>query len=318
MAQRKLLVGDIDPATGLVTHGSFIAGDAIVLPDGSPAVDTAAWFYGAAINGSATITSNTQLQSNVQYDNLTIAAGVTLDANGWLIQVRGTLTLEDGARITANGTNASNATAGQGGSTRFFQGGSNGGNGGSSASAGINGNAGTAITNGLGGVGGTGGNAGSFIGGAGGTIAAPATTTGPFYVRSIYVFMDGCRLPGSASTKLFGGSGAGGGAAAVATASGGGGGGGGKIAVICAYKIVVSGTATMSANGGNGATFNGTVGAGGGGGGGGGGFIAVVSAFDQPAGLVVEAKGGLGAPGNLGGTTGTNGSDGQAYYFKWN
>ncbi|MCC6191389.1 MAG: hypothetical protein IT318_20390, partial [Anaerolineales bacterium] len=60
--------------------------------------------YGDGSDGDVTISVDTSLSTNKTYNNLTIAAGVSLNANGYGIWVNGTLTFGDASsRIHNNG-----------------------------------------------------------------------------------------------------------------------------------------------------------------------------------------------------------------------
>jgi hypothetical protein len=311
MADRKVLVGDIDGLTGIIAHGAFNAGDIVVDPAGDPLgieVGTA-WFYGDGSDGDVTISSNTTLSANMMYNNLTISSGIALNTGSFLVFVKGTLTLGPGAFIRRDGSNASGTAGGSGVSQQVYGGSVNGAN--TSAIAG------TSITNSVGGSGGAGGGANSANGGHGGVSTPPAANNGGLVNRA-HLFTLTTGLVINSDVQRFQG-GAGGGSGRTGTTpsgSAGGGGGGGGILVVFAREVVVSsGAATISANGGNGAN---AVTHGGGGGGGGGGLCVVVSAKSQPAGLTVSANGGLGgAAAGATGVAGTAGSAGYAQFFVW-
>ena len=304
MADRKVLVGDVDSLTGIVAHGSFDAGDTLVDPTGAPLVEiTPAWYYGTGQDGDVTITSNTTLNANVMYNNLTIAPGVVVTLNGYVLMVKDTLTLGNGARISRDGNNGSGGTGGANLNPFIYAGSGIGGN--SSA-------AGGSSNNSFGGSGGKGGNSGATVGGNGGTAGLVTEANGGSVNKaSLHTLTTGLLISNTGRT----GGGSGGGGGAVTSGTGGGGGSGGGVGVVFANKIVVSGTASITANGGNGA--NGTTNAGGGGGGGGG-FVAVVSSYPQPAGLTLTANGGLGGNGaGANGQAGTAGSPGTTVFHVW-
>ena len=311
MATKKVLFGDTDGLTGIVAHGEFSSNDVATAPDGSLLVPPA-WFYGDGSSGSAVISSDTIITGARMYENLTIADGVTVNlGSGYPLLVRGTLNMGAGSKIVRKPGEASGFTGGAGGTTFFYGVGSNGGNGRTSiAGAGSGGNA---LSDGVGGNGGKGGNAGAFTGGNPGVVTAPIAANGGLLFRgNVTALMAGLILPGNTS-RFHGGAGGGGGAADDGVA--GGGGGGGRVLVLFAHRIVVtSGTATISANGANGA--NAVSGNAGGGGGGGGGVCVVISSYDQPSGLVVEAAGGQGGTALGTGLAGANGVSGYASYLR--
>jgi hypothetical protein len=47
--------------------------------------------YGDGSDGDVVIIVNTQLTRNMQYNNLEVAAGITLDIAGYIIRIRGRL-----------------------------------------------------------------------------------------------------------------------------------------------------------------------------------------------------------------------------------
>jgi hypothetical protein len=269
--------------------------------------------FGTGVDGNVTISTNTVLASNRHYENLTIAAGVSLDTNGWQVFVAGTLTLENGSRIHCNGRNANANVGGTARvSTNFYGGGAAGMNG-------SNNSGGTAagVSNAVGGAGGPGGYASpsASSGSLGGNAVAPSASDGG---RSAFTLLYGLQTgraitnPGLSLPRFLGG---GGGGAGFGNASyvGAGGGGGGAICVVFAFRVVVNGAASISANGGNGG--NGAAGNAGGGGGGGGGGCVVLSRFAQPDGLAVTASGGVGGSGFGTGETGDNGAAGTAKFI---
>src|SRR2546426_12736233 len=64
--------------------------------------------FGDGSDGDVTITKtkSTFLTRDMYYNNLTIESGQTLNPNGFRVFVSGTLTLEDGARISRDGNDA--------------------------------------------------------------------------------------------------------------------------------------------------------------------------------------------------------------------
>ena len=269
--------------------------------------------YGTGLDGDVTISVNTTLTSNKHYNNLTIAAGVSLDTNGWQVFVAGTLTLNNGSRIHCHGNNASGITGGAARSANFYGLSGAGANGSTN-----NGASGAQVSNCIGSAGGNGGYAspGSSWGGSGG-VASPvqASDGGKNMFVLITSLQTGRILSGVNGGKFNGGTGGGAGFG-NSLYSGAGAGSGGGICVVFAYSITVNGTATVSANGGLGG--NGAAGNAGGGGGGGGGACAVVASHALPSGLTVSATGGTGGTGFGTGQTGQTGTNGLSIYVVAN
>ena len=269
--------------------------------------------YGSGLDGDVTISVDTTLSSNKHYNNLTIAAGVSLDTNGWQVFVAGTLTLNDGSRIHCNGNNAVGATAGAARSANFYGLSGAGANGSASGAA----NAPT-VSSSVGSAGGKGGYAspGSSWGGNGGNAApVQASDGGKNMFVLITSLQTGRVLSGVNGGKFNGGTGGGAGFGS-SLYSGAGGGSGGSICVVFAYIITVNGAATVSSNGGSGG--NASAGNGGGGGGGGGGACAVIASHAIPSGLTVSAAGGVGGTGFGTGQTGQTGTNGLSIYVVAN
>jgi hypothetical protein len=269
-----------------------------------------ATIFGTGLDGDATISGNTTLSGNKHYNNLTIASGVSLDTNGWQLFVAGTLTLGNGARIHCNGNAASGSTAGTARSSAGFYGF------GGAGQTGINNTGGSAaqVSNCVGSTGGNGGyaSAGSNWGGSGGLASPVGATDGGKNAFFLVASMQTGRVVTGANGGKFNGGTGGGAGFGNGLYAGAGGGGGAGICVVFAFKIVLSGSATISANGGTGG--NGASGNAGGGGGGGGGACAVISKYAQPSGLTVSADGGVGGNGFGTGQTGQTGTAGIAKF----
>ena len=62
--------------------------------------------FGDGADGSQTIAASTTLTRDTYYADLTVAPGVTLDPGGYRIFVAGTLTLQNGSRISRDGSGA--------------------------------------------------------------------------------------------------------------------------------------------------------------------------------------------------------------------
>lgn len=244
-------------------------------PSGTPGVGING-IFGNGADGSATIAANTTLTRDTYYRDLTVGAGVTLNPGGFRIFVSGTLTLQNGARISRGGTDATlSAPTGLTAGTL----------GGSAPGASHSLCAGGTVLNSLGGVGGVGGASPGMLCPGGAATAPVASVGGPQAFDAALQAISGRTLDG---VIVSGGSGGGGGS----TSSDNGGAGGGVV-VIAARSVVVTGTAVISADGGANS---------GDGGGGGGGVAVVVSTSPQPAGLTLSAAGGGGSPhtGNAG------------------
>lgn len=247
-----------------------------------------AGFFGNGADGNVTISSNTTLTRDMNYNNLTIDSTFSLTTAGYRVYVKGILT--NNGTIRNNGSNASAGTGGAGGLAGTLLGGGAGGNAGGAASGGggggggtcfvfartvavqgtiqaiggngaaatgasvgSNGAAGTGITRTLiqSGSGGAGGGAGGgFTGGAGGTITTNSKAS-PGSVTILQMMIDGV-------TQLAAAPGGGGGAEnGAGSSSGGGGGGQGGIIVFVYHKLTTSGTLSV-AGGSGGAAFGGS------------------------------------------------------------
>jgi hypothetical protein len=290
-------------------------------PQGDPGADgvaTPSWFYGSGIDGDVELSADSTLLRPWEYNNLTIKAGVTLNAGGFPVYVRGTLTMEAGAKIARDGNNSPGVAAGAailatgvilGGSTA---GGPGTGTGGGDGSNGTN----VALS-----LGGAGGGFATATMGLGGTATLPGASSGGLHNanHTITLTTGNTYVGQNWNTKINGGAGGGGGGSLAGTGStGGGGGGGGAVITVFAYNIVTLGICSITATGGAGGNATGTTA--GGGSGGGGGFVAVVSSVPQPLDLEVSANGGTG--GTRVGTNaaypdGAPGIAGIARYYQW-
>jgi hypothetical protein len=284
-------------------------------------------FFGDGSSGNATITGGTTtLASQQYYGDLTITSTGILVPSQWLVYVAGTLTIEAGGAIHADGGDAADgvtgapppdATAGAGaaGSTYLPNGGISGATGsygayggnsdGDDASAGLNGSG----YRSLGGAGGAGGASG---GGATGGAGSPIT--GPIWpVRHAAFWLHQLREHLSAASAVplyYGGGGGGeGGFSGVSGVKGAGGGGGG-LCVIFARHVINAGR--ISANGGDGGNAFAVSATGIGGGGAGGAGAAVVICGEYSGAGTIEAAGGTGGAGTGTGAAGVDGADGLA------
>jgi hypothetical protein len=273
--------------------------------------------YGDGSDGDVTINaSTTSLGRSFYYDNLTLTSAGILDANGHVVHVRGTLTVDatsvihwDGGAGAAGAGSVGGAAGTSGLSGAPLGAGYAGGAGGSTAAPGDPGTAGgDAIQATLGGDGGAGGGAGQAGGNASATTAASAADGA---LRGIMAATTGHTLGAGAITQVRGGGGGGGGGSGTGLNAGGGGGCGGNVGVICARRIVLAGEIRAAGGaGGAGESNAGGTGGGGGGGGSGGVLYVVTRGIDNPENCV--ATGGVGGAGGTGaGNDGNDGNDGS-------
>jgi len=310
--------------------------------------------FGTGADGDVVISTDTTLTGDKNYNNLTVNNGITLNAGGYKISVKNTLT-NNGviSRAGIAGGNSSNQFAGAGGSA--LSGGSLAGNcagaiGGNGAESNHNGYNGTGVNSPVpasvnnSAVGGDGGNCtGGYSGGlgAGATIITPEAikfeqaptpelVAGSENVKiNLKRFVPAGGISGETLSAGAGGGGGGGGADCGGSfAWGGGGGGGGSsgaVLLIIAKKIINNGTITVKGgNGGNGGNASNipsySCGGGGGGAGGAGGLLVLI--YRQIAGGTIDYTGGAGGTGGSGrygggnGATGGVGSSGLYYPIK--
>ena len=238
--------------------------------------------FGDGSDGDVTISSPTTLTRDMFYNSLTFSADI--NANGFSIYVKTTMTRTGTAKITnnggngGNGVNGSNATGGTGGIAGAAPGsgtlpgpaaavaggaGAGGNTGGASASAGSPGVAGIAVTNSIaavstntaaaGGNADGGGGAGTAAGGAAGAVATTTQTAAvprAFSLASILAFVSGAVVTALRCAAGSPGSGGGGWGTGASGGNGGGGGGGGAgtaggmVRVVARY-IIDSGSGVM-------------------------------------------------------------------------
>jgi len=97
--------------------------------------------YGDGHDGNVTISTNTSLSGNMEYENLTVNSGITLNVNDYIVKVSDTL-INNGiivGKVTAGGAGASTKvnTGGTGGDSNIGTAGTNGsGDGGNSGAGG--------------------------------------------------------------------------------------------------------------------------------------------------------------------------------------
>lgn len=255
--------------------------------------------FGFASDGDHTVAGTETLTQVAEYRDLTVPAGTILNTGCFMIYVNGTLTIEEGGIIQANGNAASGATGGAvlGGSANTYSG-----------SQGFDGDiAGPATYFTEVGTGGDAGNAGAGAGGAG-----QVTTGNSIRNQKLLTTMPGLLIPsgvGSGTNRA--GIGAPGGSGDGSANFGGGGGGGGGTVWIVAATVINQGT--IRALGGAGGA--GTATDCGGGGGGGGGLIKLVARSYMGSGTLDVSGGAGGASGGGSGVAGVAGSDGRAFTF---
>lgn len=269
-----------------------------------------------ATDGTVTISSNTSLTRDMYYLNLTVNNGVTLTSNGWRIFVYGTLTLN--GKISNDGGSASGATAGIAPLTNHLGGGTNGGAG-RTGSGNSNAGVASATANFLGGRGGQSFATGTGRNGAlGGVITYLAESDGGSNIMASFPYSLMGRCTGAGATGLCGGTGGAGGPLerGITLTGNSGGGGAGAGAIIVAARTI-TGTGSITANGGNGgnAAFTGSLGVTAslcGGGGGGGGVVSVFYRFNSSS-VIFTANGGNGGIAQGNGTDGAAGEAGVVY-----
>ena len=273
--------------------------------------DHLALFFGDGSDGDVVISTNKTLGREMVYNNLTVNAGVELDANNYRIYVRGTLT--NNGVIHCNGRSATDrfGAAGRDAYMQFGRSGRGGNGGQTTGSAGSE----TYVLDG--GLAGRGGAGGSGSAGAGGSSPAGAYPGGMPKFRTLLdlMCMSWVRVnmwsPPYAYVHVIEGGCGGGGGGGDGTNYGGGGGSGGGVVWIAARKLINNGV--ICARGGNGYTP--TAGNCGGGGGGGGGAIVLIYREKSGSGSY-DVSGGQGGSGCGSGTPGANGQPGQVREFQ--
>jgi hypothetical protein len=218
--------------------------------------------FGSGSDGDATLSgTGNSLSRDTYYDDLTLDPGAVLNTNGYRLFVAGRLTMGNGSNINRDGLEISC------GGTGF------GGNGlaphtlGGSGAGGCN-FAGEDSENSLGGDGGDGTGSENE-----GEAIPPAADVGGLQVfGSATQALTGRALDG---ILVEGGAGASGPSPSAPN-----GGGGGGVVVVAARSVTVSGSASITAVGGEGL------------GGGGGGVVVVVSSVPKPTGMTLSAAGG--------------------------
>ena len=290
---------------------------------GSPIISK---YFGSGMDKDVIISTNTTLTKDMEYKNLTIKSGATLNPNGWRLFVSDTLTIESGGKISRDGNNGGgfrNCTMGTGLATNRVGGSASGGY----ASLGCGAHVGCSYTqvpgdNGEFGSGGNGGSANGYSGSAGGSGSNVNVVLREYIDPPSQSQL--ALLPSLTLAKLGGGGGGGGGGDDWEfSCLGGKGGSGGGIIHIFAKNIINNGL--ISARGGNGGDggssekFGGYPSGGGGGGGGGGGYILVVYNTKTGEGDL-DVSGGNGGSGGSSAayTAGFNGGSGRATEYQVN
>lgn len=285
--------------------------------------------YGDGSNGDVTITADHTLTSDMYYRSLTVSPSKKLNANGYRVFVKETLTLN--GTIRNNGTDGTpgsswNGGSGGAGGAAGTLGGGSAGTGGPSGSfdAGSQASAPGARTCEATGHGGGGGGGGVGLNGGGGGSSAVAATVAKMDAKSPHLLYGTTTVQGGVGGR--GGSSGGGDGAGNNGGGAGGGGGGGGIVAIFASKIEFGANGRIEAQGGAGgaggtvsATGGDPAGGGGGGGGGAGGFVYLTYDFLLAAEGKISVAGGAGGSGGNGtqgggaGGAGTNGTDGAIF-----
>jgi hypothetical protein len=266
--------------------------------------------FGSGIDGDVTITGTTTLTRDMYYNDLTITNTGVLIPAGFLIFVKGKLSIAAGGKIQSDGSNgepASGATPGAGGA--------------GAVTVGLN-----FYKAGAGGAGATGGSAGTLNGSAGTAGGSPSGLYGKTPRRTIAgcggggggnhgnVARAGVSGENSDYGPSAGSGGAGIGSNSLAYGGGGGGGGGGCIEI---YANEIDNAGTISADGGNGGDGIGSSATrSGGGGGGSGGLILIFYGTTSGSGVgTLTATGGVHG-GGAWGNAGTDGSDGFSASYQ--
>jgi hypothetical protein len=211
--------------------------------------------FGSGVDGDATIDSHDSLEADTYFEDLTLEPGAELRTNGFRLFVAGTLTMGNGSSINRDGPDTVSGCEASALSPRTL-----GGSGAGGCNSVEGGNGGD-VSNALGGEGGgTGGR---------GTADTPGANVGGAQIfESATQALTGRTLDGA---LVNGGAGGEGSNLAI------GGGAGGGVVVVAARNVAVSGSVSISANGGSGLY------------GGGGGVVIVVSGAPRPAGLTLSA-----------------------------
>lgn len=266
--------------------------------------------YGAGINGSATISSNTTLTEAKQYTTLTVSEAILLAASGYSVDARTSITLGARAVIHNDGTSATGQSGAASGNTGQLGGTVGvGGNGGSNGGGAVGCGGVGSVSSSLGGNSG-GGGAASWPASSACTANVPSGSYGRMCMAEGYYLLSGV------AQKIAGGASGSGGSSGASGQAGGGGGGGGGVLLVRAPSITLGADARISCNGGAGADAVGTN-AGGGGGGGGGVLIVICDTLTMATTYSDHFKcdGGAAGAGTGTGSAGQAGSQGRVFVF---
>lgn len=263
-------------------------------------------FFGDGSDGDVVLGAPATLTRDMYYNSLDLD-GNDLDADGYRVFVRNTLTIPTASSIYRMGGNPSGETGGAANPSRTIGGSMVGGDG----AIGAGNNGGQASKS----QGGAGGDGGAGSGGAGGTGPAPillggyqTTPHAPPNVLTGWYYE-----PGAVCDAIMGGCGGGGGGGDGAANEGGGGGGGGGCVLVFARNIIIAAGGAIRSRAAGGA--NGTATDCGGGGGGGGGMVIVGYETLANAGDIESAGGTGGASGGGAGVAGGNGASGTVILY---
>lgn len=328
----QLLIGNT--TTNSYSQNTITAGPGITVTNGAGTIQInnssigvgtlAPGIVSDGVDGDAVISVNTTLTRDMDYNSLTVNAGVNLNSGGFCIFSKTFISVAATGLITRNGNaggNAATSNAGAaGGAIAGVTTGS--GNAGAAGGAGTTAAGGSGATSaavsGEGGGGGVGGNGGGGTGGVGGSGGNAGIVTIRYFrnVQTMWKYT-------AVNTYMLLGSGGAGGAAGggdtVNLGRGGGGGGSsaGGLLLICDSLNNLGTIQTKGGAGGNGGGGAlGNVGGGAGGGGGGGGKIMIITNTLTSRGTL-DVSGGAAGTGSAGagtGTAGTNGSAGNPGY----
>lgn len=274
------------PGQTLITTGATNAGWGSLLTT---------TFFGTGIDADPNIGNGASvtLARDMYYDNLTIAAGGTLFTNGYRIFVKGTSTIN--GTISRVGSDASGTIGGP-----YLTGATLGDGGGGASGTGFPNNPNRTFS-----AGGTGGNGTSTSGGFDPFNPISADLGGASVFNDVFCALRGTVLNG---TKGNGGNGGMPGGTGPGAGTNGGGGGGGGVILLSTNLITGSGTITAQGGAGGNAVGDGYAG----GGGGGGGVIALVTSVNDFTGSL-NVSGGTGGTGVNGGQNGSVGGTGGLF-----
>jgi hypothetical protein len=264
-------------------------------------------YFGDGSDGNVTISAPTTLTRDMYYENLTIDATYTLNADGHRIFVSDTLTMNATSFISSDGDDGTDGdgggAGGAGATSGSIGGGSNGGAG--ATGAGQNGSNISDTLDTIIGKGGSGGAGSSGAGGTAGGLSDLDADEGS--IRHLPNALNAHAQGNGALTMVNGGSGGGGGGGDGSNDGGGAGGGGGIVMVAARNMVSSGGSNKIQTDGGSGA--DGETGGNCGGGGGGGGGVTIVIYHTKTGTWDIKASPGVGG---IATGTGVNGSTGAA------